>query len=99
MTLCLYWGDLHSHCSISYGHGTAEQALMRAAGQLDFCSITGHAFWPDMPTDRNVYGEIIDYHHEGFATLSKNWSELLRLQAEGPSRAGSSPFPATNGIH
>ena len=26
----LYWGDLHSHCSISYGHGTVEQALMRA---------------------------------------------------------------------
>jgi hypothetical protein len=78
----LYWGDLHSHCSISYGHGTAQQALLRARDQLDFCSITGHAFWPDMPTDRSVYAEIIDYHHEGFARLARNWPELLALQDE-----------------
>ena len=79
----LYWGDLHSHCSISYGHGTVEQALERAKQQLDFCSITGHAFWPDMPTDRAVYADIIDYHNRGFATLAGNWAKLLRLQAEG----------------
>ena len=66
MTYQLYWGDLHSHCSISYGHGSAEQALARARQQLDFCSITGHAFWPDVPTDRQRYGEIIDYHLAGF---------------------------------
>lgn len=73
----LYWGDLHSHCSISYGEGTVEQAFARARDQLDFCSITGHAFWPDMPTDRQRYGEIIDYHREGFARLAGNWDELL----------------------
>jgi hypothetical protein len=83
MTYNLYWGDLHSHCSISYGHGTVEQALARARQQLDFCSITGHAFWPDMPTDRARYGEIIDYHREGFARLARNWEELLRVQREG----------------
>ncbi len=83
MTYGLYWGDLHSHCSISYGHGTVEQALLRARQQLDFCSVTGHAFWPDMPTDRSVYGEIIDYHHAGFATLAGNWEQLLQLQAAG----------------
>ena len=44
MTYQLYWGDLHSHCSISYGHGTVDQTLARARQQLDFCSITGHAF-------------------------------------------------------
>ena len=55
MTYRLFWGDLHSHCSISYGHGTVEQALARARQQLDFCSVTGHAFWPDMPTDRAQY--------------------------------------------
>lgn len=80
MTYQLFWGDLHSHCSISYGHGTVEQALARARQQLDFCSVTGHAFWPDMPTDRARYGEIIDYHNAGFAMLAGNWEKLLRRQ-------------------
>ncbi len=90
----LFWGDLHSHCSISYGHGTVEQALMRARQQLDFCSVTGHAFWPDMPTDRENYSEIIDYHNDGFATLAGNWDELLRLQAEGTKEDDFVAFPS-----
>lgn len=77
----LYWGDLHNHCAISYGHGTVEQALARARQQLDFCSVTGHAFWPDMPTDRSRYAEIIDYHTAGFARLAGNWQKLLAAQA------------------
>jgi len=81
MTWRWYWGDLHSHCSISYGHGAVDQALARARQQLDFCSITGHAFWPDMPTDRSVYAEIIDYHTVGFARLARNWDKLLARQA------------------
>ena len=83
MSYQLFWGDLHSHCAISYGLGTVEQALARARQQLDFCSITGHAFWPDMPTDRDRYGEIIDYHNEGFSRLAGNWSELLENQEQG----------------
>ncbi len=82
MSYRLFWGDLHSHCSISYGHGSVEQALLRAKQQLDFCSITGHAFWPDMPTDRAQYADIIDYHTAGFATLAKNWDRLLKAEAE-----------------
>lgn len=81
----LYWGDLHSHCSISYGHGTVEQAILRARRQLDFCSITGHAFWPDMPTDRDTYAEIIDYHNVGFARLARNWSRLIEQSREATS--------------
>ncbi|MCA9120093.1 MAG: hypothetical protein H6822_23560 [Planctomycetaceae bacterium] len=81
MSYQVYWGDLHSHCSISYGEGTVEQALMRAKAQLDFCSVTGHAFWPDMPTDRERYGEIIDYHREGFARLAGNWEQLIEQQS------------------
>ncbi len=77
MTYQLYWGDLHSHCSISYGEGTVRQAVLRAREQLDFCSITGHAFWPDMPSDRQRYGEIIDYHREGFARLARHWQQLI----------------------
>jgi len=90
----LYWGDLHNHCSISYGHGTVEQALMRARQQLDFCSVTGHAFWPDMPTDRSVYAEIIDYHNEGFATLARNWDRLIELQRAGTSNGEFIAFPS-----
>ena len=90
----LYWGDLHSHCSISYGHGTVEQALMRAKQQLDFCSVTGHAFWPDMPTDRAVYAEIIDYHNEGFATLARNWDRLIELQRTGTKDDDFIAFPS-----
>lgn len=94
MTYALYWGDLHSHCSISYGHGTVEQALSRARGQLDFCSVTGHAFWPDMPTDRETYGEIIDYHHSGFARLAGNWERLLALQADACEPGRFVTFPS-----
>lgn len=90
----LYWGDLHSHCSISYGHGTVEQALLRARQQLDFCSITGHAFWPDMPTDRDAYGEIIEYHRRGFSTLAGNWERLLALQDAGSCAGEFIAFPS-----
>lgn len=90
----LYWGDLHNHCSISYGHGTVEQALMRARQQLDFCSVTGHAFWPDMPTDRSVYAEIIDYHNEGFETLAGNWDRLIDLQRAGTAEGEFIAFPS-----
>lgn len=90
----LYWGDLHNHCSISYGHGSTAQALARARAQLDFCSITGHAFWPDMPTDRAVYGEIIDYHNEGFARLARNWPKLLAEQAAATKEGTFVAFPS-----
>lgn len=94
MTYQLYWGDLHSHCSVSYGEGTVEQALLRAKAQLDFCSITGHAFWPDMPADRQRYGEIIDYHNDGFATLAGNWEELLAQQAAASTDNQFVAFPS-----
>ncbi len=94
MTYQLFWGDLHSHCSISYGEGTVEQALTRAKAQLDFCSITGHAFWPDMPTDRERYGEIIDYHNEGFARLASNWDQLVAKQAAASCDGEFIAFPS-----
>ncbi|HUG70125.1 MAG TPA: hypothetical protein VMM76_20415 [Pirellulaceae bacterium] len=94
MSYQLFWGDLHSHCSISYGEGTVEQALTRAKAQLDFCSITGHAFWPDMPTDRERYGKIIDYHHEGFTRLAGNWNQLIEQQAAASRDGEFIAFPS-----
>lgn len=75
----IYWGDLHSHCNMSYGYGSLERAYAVAKQQLDFCSVTGHALWPDMPEDRDQYGRIIDYHSKGFAKLAANWSEFCRI--------------------
>lgn len=81
MNTQLYWGDLHSHCAISYGHGSLERALRIGQEYLDFCSVTGHASWPDMPKDRKRYGAVIDYHRKGFARLRRSWPEVQRLVA------------------
>lgn len=78
MAYQLYWGDIHNHCGISYGHGELEDALRRAREQLDFCSVTGHAFWPDMPTDRSKYERIINFHTEGFRKLAQGWDDVLK---------------------
>ena len=75
----VYWGDLHSHCGVSYGTGAPERALAQARAHLDFCSITGHAFWPDLPVDdpRFRYDAAIEQHLGGFAKLRLNWADLL----------------------
>lgn len=67
------YGDIHNHCALSYGHGRLEDALARAAAQLDFVSITGHADWPDMPVDDPSVAHIVDFHVKGFAKLKANW--------------------------
>lgn len=73
----LYWGDLHSHCAASYGTGTVHRALANASEHLDFCSITGHAFWPDMPHDLEENDATMIKHYGGFAKLQRFWSSLL----------------------
>lgn len=67
------YGDIHNHCDLSYGHGRFEDALARAALQLDFVSITGHAHWPDMPIDDPRVAHIVAFHVDGFAKLRRNW--------------------------
>lgn len=83
----LFWGDLHSHCAVSYGYGTIEQAFENARLQLDFATVTGHATWHDMPTDRARFGRIIDFHKEGFERLAENWpavqAEVERQNVDG----------------
>lgn len=74
-----YYGDLHNHCGISYGHGSLEEALLNAREQLDFCSVTGHASWPDMPAGDAQVQYLVDYHVEGFARLAAQWPEVQRL--------------------
>ncbi|MEX2580398.1 MAG: hypothetical protein WD342_15170 [Verrucomicrobiales bacterium] len=73
----LFWGDLHNHCAVSYGNGTPERALDNARNHLDFCTVTGHAFWPDLPMDLEHQNAIIGMHLGGFAKLRHFWKDLL----------------------
>ena len=44
----VFFGDLHNHSSLTYGHGSFENALENAAQSLDFFTVTPHAMWPDI---------------------------------------------------
>lgn len=79
--LSAFYGDIHNHCDISYGHGSLEMALANGRKQLDFCSITGHASWPDMPAPSEEIQYLIDYHKVGFKRLRENW-ELFQQMLE-----------------
>lgn len=85
-----FWGDLHNHCAISYGKGTPQLALDNARRHLDFCSITGHAFWPDMPKDMdlNTPFDFEGIHLGGFAKLKRYWPSLLE-DLKAADRPGS----------
>ena len=72
----IYWGDLHSHCNISYGNGSLNNSILRASKQLDFCTVTGHAFWPDINKIDHLK-LIKNYHIAGFKTLKINWTKTL----------------------
>jgi hypothetical protein len=74
----LFWGDIHNHCGISYGYGSLENALATAREQLDFCSITGHATWHDMPRGRKGVEPVADYHEKGFAKLARIWDSVCQ---------------------
>lgn len=71
--LALYFGDLHNHCDLSYGHGSMEAALHNARLQLDFASVTVHAVWPDLPVNDPALDYLVAYHREGFARARANW--------------------------
>lgn len=86
------WGDIHNHCDLSYGHGRFEDALARAALQLDFVSITGHAHWPDMPVDDASVAHIVAFHVEGFARLRERWPGHFAALAAA-SHDGFTVFP------
>lgn len=71
--LNVYYGDLHCHCEIGYGHGSVEEAYQNARTQLDFASVTAHAHWPDMPGEDDRLGYVIDYHRKGFQQAAGLW--------------------------
>lgn len=88
-----YYGDIHNHCDISYGHGSLQQALKRARRQLDFVSVTGHAYWPDMPVDDPRVAHIVDFHVKGFARLERVWDAHFDVLAEADAPGEFTVFP------
>ena len=68
--LKVFWGDVHNHCNVTYGHGDLSDALAAAEQQLDFASVTPHALWPDIPSgDDPRLGWVIGYHTAAFKRL------------------------------
>ena len=89
----LLFGDLHNHCGLSYGHGSLVDALKNAREQLDFCSITGHAHWPDMPEPDDRIQYIIDFHKVGFAKLKRDWPQMMDTLRSYNDESSFTVFP------
>ena len=88
------WGDLHAHCAASYGSGTPAHALAAARKHLDFCSITGHAFWPDLPMTLAAENAYIEKHLGAFQKLRRFWPELLQELAAATEPGRFVAFPS-----
>jgi hypothetical protein len=74
--LSAYFGDLHSHCGLSYGYGSIDDAYRNAKLQLDFTSVTAHAYWPDIPDGEGHLADVRKYHLEGFDRAAKHWPDF-----------------------
>lgn len=72
-------GDVHNHCNVTYGHGDLVDALAAAREQLDFCSVTPHAMWPDIPGANDPrLNWVIDYHTQAFKRLrAGGWEKYV----------------------
>ena len=78
-----FWGDLHNHCNITYGHGDMRSAFEAAKEQLDFVSVTPHAMWPDIPgADDPRLKWVIDYHTGAFKRLREGGYEKIPEESE-----------------
>ena len=82
--LKIYWGDIHNHCNLTYGHGDMRDAFEAAKEQLDFVSVTPHAMWPDIPgADDPRLKWVIDYHTSAFKRLHDGgWDKYVAMTNE-----------------
>ena len=82
--LKMYWGDLHNHCNLTYGHVGMRDAFEAAKGHLDFVSVTPHAMWPDIPGANDPRLKwVIDYHIGAFERLRKGgYEEYVAMSKE-----------------
>ena len=82
----IFFGDLHNHSALTYGHGSYENALENAAQSLDFFTVTPHAMWPDID---NLQGNpelewVIEYHRTAFRRLRdpEYWANYIEKLKE-----------------
>ena len=88
--LKVFWGDVHNHCNVTYGHGDLSDALAAAEQQLDFVSVTPHAMWPDIPGENDPrLNWVIGYHTAAFRRLRAGGYEKYRQMIEAANRPGS----------
>lgn len=71
-----YFGDIHNHCAIGYGHGSIEDAFRNARMQLDFVCVTCHGHWGDLPLDETRLKSVVDYHQRGFDVTAEQWHHV-----------------------
>lgn len=71
-----YFGDIHNHCAVGYGHGSLEDAFTNARLQLDFACVTPHAVWPDMPQGDPRLSDVVAYHQMGFERAARLWPHV-----------------------
>jgi len=83
-SLNIYFGDIHNHCNLTYGHGEMRDAFEAARQQLDFVSVTPHAAWPDIPGKNDPrLSWVIDYHTSAFARLRETgWKKYVAMTNE-----------------
>lgn len=87
--LKVFWGDVHNHCNVTYGHGDLSDALAAAEQQLDFVSVTPHALWPDIPGENDPrLNWVIGYHTAAFRRLREGGYEKYRRMIEAANRPG-----------
>ena len=89
-----FFGDLHSHCEVGYGHGSLEDAFRNARLQLDFVAITVHAHWPEIPVNEPRLKDLADYHQRGFQNASQGWEKLQKTVSENYHPGRFVPFLA-----
>ena len=75
--LKVFYGDIHNHCEVSYGHGPLDAAFANARLQLDFASVTVHGAWPDLPEGDPDLQYLVDYHRAGFEHAQQRWADYL----------------------
>ena len=76
-----YFGDIHNHCAIGYGHGTIDDSFQNARMQLDFACVTCHAWWPDLPDNEERLAAVAAYHRNGFAVTAGAWQQVQEVVA------------------
>lgn len=82
-----YYGDIHNHCAVGYGHGSLQDALANARLQLDFACVTVHAHWADMPEASERLAPVVAYHEEGFERTAAAWPQV-QAQVDAACESG-----------